>query len=203
MDWAAATQKKLTPIANPRARTLLIHFLPQFVRKGRLSQTSRSAKTNSKWQINVAHHAGIVHESAPFAMRNFFSQTWQANIGTVALNQSLFSILGGRNGISGATVTPSSAGQRALAKIHKATRFTKGIKNAIVHHLLSPTRPKIFDIGMALSTQQLCRGLSSATDQMAACRNPRAFCQSSQCQAPTRFRTSNQQREWQRAPSDF
>jgi hypothetical protein len=33
----------------------------------------------------------------------------------------------------------SIAGQRAWAKIHSATIFRKGTKNAIVHHLLSPT----------------------------------------------------------------
>src|SRR5262249_13450810 len=50
-------------------------------------------------------------------------------------------------------VPRSIAGHRALVKIHSATRFRKGTKNAIVHHLLSPTRPKIFAIGMALSTR--------------------------------------------------
>jgi len=35
---------------------------------------------------------------------------------------------------------PSSAGQRALAKIHKATRFTRGIKNAIPSPCNLPSR---------------------------------------------------------------
>jgi hypothetical protein len=44
-------------------------------------------------------------------------------------------------------IVRSSAGHRAWAKIHKAMTFTKGTKNAIVHHLLSATRPRILDIG--------------------------------------------------------
>jgi hypothetical protein len=54
-------------------------------------------------------------------------------------------------------VVRSIAGLRALAKIHNATRFRKGTKNAIVHHLLSPTRPKIFAIGTPLSTRNRIR----------------------------------------------
>src|SRR5262249_5053981 len=51
----------------------------------------------------------------------------------------------------------SIAGHRTLAKIHNVTRLTMGIKNAIVHHLLNPTRPKIFAIGMAWSTRNTVR----------------------------------------------
>src|SRR4029453_16323256 len=50
-------------------------------------------------------------------------------------------------------IVRSSAGHRAWAKIHKATIFTKGTKNAIVHHLFSPTRPRILEIGMAYNTR--------------------------------------------------
>jgi hypothetical protein len=61
-----------------------------------------------------------------------------------------------RRNLSGGTITAHraiNAGHRAWAKIHQATIFTKGTKNAIVHHLFSPTRPRILDIGMALSTR--------------------------------------------------
>jgi hypothetical protein len=41
----------------------------------------------------LTHHAGIVRESAPLALRNFLPQIRQPHIGAVALNQILFSVL--------------------------------------------------------------------------------------------------------------
>ena len=46
-----------------------------------------------RFEINVMHHAGVVHFSQAVALRNFFEQIRQPNIGTVAFNQALLSIL--------------------------------------------------------------------------------------------------------------
>jgi hypothetical protein len=48
---------------------------------------------NSKLEIDVMHHAGVVHLALTPALCNFLPQIRQPNIGTVALNQSLLSIL--------------------------------------------------------------------------------------------------------------
>jgi hypothetical protein len=117
--------------------------------------------------------AGVVHLSMVSALGNFFTQVRQPNVRAETRNQILFSVLprasaflalqvhhfagvfkeGERAVHSDQRVMRSIAGHRALAKIHNATTFRNGTKNAIVHHLLSPTRPKIFAIGMALSTR--------------------------------------------------
>ena len=44
-------------------------------------------------QINVTHHAGVVHLSTPLALCDFLPQIRQANIGAVELIRSLLSVL--------------------------------------------------------------------------------------------------------------
>jgi len=51
--------------------------------------------------------------------------------------------------------------------------------NAIVHHLLRPTRPKIFDIGMALSTTIVPRMVQCHRPNVCMSKLPGAFSQSS------------------------
>jgi hypothetical protein len=40
-------------------------------------------------QINITHHAGVMHLPAPLALRNFLPQIRQTHIGSVPLNQFL------------------------------------------------------------------------------------------------------------------
>ena len=37
----------------------------------------------TRYQINVAHHAGVMHLPAPLALSNFLPQIWQPNIGPI------------------------------------------------------------------------------------------------------------------------
>jgi hypothetical protein len=44
-------------------------------------------------EINITNHAGVIDFALTTALRNFFSQIRQPHIDTVAINQSLLSIL--------------------------------------------------------------------------------------------------------------
>jgi hypothetical protein len=55
-----------------------------------VKQTSREPL---RLEIDVMHHAGVMHLALALTLGNLLAQIRQPNIGTVVLNQSLFSIL--------------------------------------------------------------------------------------------------------------
>jgi len=87
MDWAAATQKKPTPIATPKERIIfVIDLLPGLYAKEGFHKPADQSKLTRRYQINVMHHAGVVHLSHSLTLCNFLPQIRQPNIGTVLLN---------------------------------------------------------------------------------------------------------------------
>jgi hypothetical protein len=79
MDCAAAIQKKLMPIATPRARNFVMHFLPKFVCQGRLSYTSRSVKT----KLEVANQAANPCSVPCSAVRALWNLNRKSGSGTL------------------------------------------------------------------------------------------------------------------------
>src|SRR5262249_16466577 len=71
-----------------------------------------STKFGFRSQINVPHHAGVVHSSTPLALCDFLPQIRQSNVGSVAPHlESAFDI-GPSVRISGKTSALSRTGNR-------------------------------------------------------------------------------------------
>src|SRR5262245_4979599 len=73
-------------------------YLNQAATRGKPDPDYRSSKDQPdsdpvSRQVDIAHHAGIMHLALTPALCDFLPQIRQPNIGTIALNQNLLSIL--------------------------------------------------------------------------------------------------------------
>jgi hypothetical protein len=81
-------------------------------------------------QINVLHHAGVMHFALTTTLCDFLPQIGQSNIGPVLFNQSLLSILARASAlVAGEAPTRSgiregAMGQRPFALLMPKWRFT-------------------------------------------------------------------------------